>query len=229
MADVLLIDDIQFIGGKISTQEEFFHTFETLFQSHKQIVLSSDRPPKEIKTLEDRLRSRFESGLLADIQPPDFETRIAIIRRKAELLGLDLPSDVTEFIANRIKINAYKMLEGISPTVAVAHAAIKDILNDNQPIPVTVERIISEVSRTFNVSPQDIKSKKKSADVSQARQVAIYVIREVTQMPMKNIGEELGGRDHSTIVYSLNEMKNKLQKNQRLQETINDIIKNIKK
>ncbi|ERJ00913.1 chromosomal replication initiator protein DnaA [Acetanaerobacterium sp. MSJ-12] len=241
VADVLLIDDIQFIGGKISTQEEFFHTFETLFQSHKQIVLSSDRPPKEIKTLEDRLRSRFESGLLADIQPPDFETRIAIIRRKAELLGLDLPSDVTEFIANRIKnnirqlegavkkINAYKMLEGISPTVAVAHAAIKDILNDNQPIPVTVERIISEVSRTFNVSPQDIKSKKKSADVSQARQVAIYVIREVTQMPMKNIGEELGGRDHSTIVYSLNEMKSKLKKNQRLQETINDIIKNIKK
>ena len=127
------------------------------------------------------------------------------------------------------KINAYKMLEGISPTVAVAHAAIKDILNDNQPIPVTVERIISEVSRTFNVSPQDIKSKKKSADVSQARQVAIYVIREVTQMPMKNIGEELGGRDHSTIVYSLNEMKSKLKKNQRLQETINDIIKNIKK
>ena len=126
VADVLLIDDIQFIGGKISTQEEFFHTFETLFQSHKQIVLSSDRPPKEIKTLEDRLRSRFESGLLADIHPPDFETRIAIIRRKAELLGLDLPSDVTEFIANRIKnnirqlegavkkINAYKMLEGIS-------------------------------------------------------------------------------------------------------------------
>ena len=113
--------------------------------------------------------------------------------------------------------------------MAVAHAAIKDILNDNQPIPVTVERIISEVSRTFNVSPQDIKSKKKSADVSQARQVAIYVIREVTQMPMKNIGEELGGRDHSTIVYSLNEMKSKLKKNQRLQETINDIIKNIKK
>ena len=241
VADVLLIDDIQFIGGKISTQEEFFHTFETLFLSGKQIVLSSDRPPKEIKTLEDRLRSRFESGLLADIQPPDFETRVAIIRRKAELLGLNLPPEVTEFIANRIKnnirqlegavkkLNAYKMLEGISPTVAVAHTAIKDILSDNQPIPVTVERIINEVSRTFNVSPADIKSKKKSANISSARQVAIYVIREVTQMPMKAIGVELGGRDHSTIVYSLGEVKQKLEHNQKFAETIEDIIKNIKK
>ena len=167
--------------------------------------------------------------------------RIAIIRRKAELLGLDLPSDVTEFIANRIKnnirqlegavkkINAYKMLEGISPTVAVAHTAIKDILSDNQPIPVTVERIINEVSRTFNVSPADIKSKKKSANISSARQVAIYVIREVTQMPMKAIGVELGGRDHSTIVYSLGEVKQKLEHNQKFAETIEDIIKNIKK
>lgn len=152
-ADVLLVDDIQFIGGKESTQEEFFHTFNTLYHAGKQIVLTSDRPPKEIKTLEDRLRTRFEWGLLADIQPPDFETRIAIIRRKAQLLDINIPDDVAEYIANRLKTNirqlegavkklkAFKLLAGTPPSISIAQNAIRDILNDNQPVPVTVERI----------------------------------------------------------------------------------------
>ena len=240
-ADVLLIDDIQFIGGKESTQEEFFHTFEALHTAGKQIVITSDRPPKEIKTLEDRLRSRFESGLLADIQPPNFETRIAIIHRKAEELGLSLPDNVTEYIANRIKsnirqlegavkkINAYRMLGGINPTIAVATQAIKDILTDSQPVTVTVEKIINEVARTFNVTPEDIKSKKKSATISNARQIAAYIIRKETSLTVKQVGEELGGRHYSTIVYSENEVKKMLEDNQSLQNTIDDIVKNVKK
>ena len=167
-ADVLLVDDIQFIGGKESTQEEFFHTFEALYTAEKQIVLTSDRPPKEIKTLEERLRTRFEWGLLADVQPPDFETRIAIIRRKAQLLDIEIPDEVAEYIANRLKNNirqlegavkklkAYKLLANTPPSISIAQNAIRDILNDNQPVPVTVERIISEVARTFSVSAADI-------------------------------------------------------------------------
>ncbi len=174
----LLVDDIQFIGGKESTQEEFFHTFKALYQAGKQIVLTSDRPPKEIKTLEDRLRTRFEWGLLADIQPPDFETRIAIIRRKAELMDIEIPDEVAEYIANRLKNNirqlegavkklkAFKLLAGTPPSILIAQNAIRDILNDNQPVPVTVERIISEVGRTYGVSSADIRSTKRSAQIS---------------------------------------------------------------
>lgn len=239
-ADVLLVDDIQFIGGKVQTQEEFFHTFDTLYQAGKQIVLTSDRPPKEIKTLEDRLKTRFEWGLLADIQPPDFETRIAIIRRKAELLDLDIPNDVTEYIANKLKTNirqlegtvkklkAYKLLAGTPPSILIAQNAIRDILNDHQPTPVTVERIISEVARTYNgVTPQDIRSGKRTTNISAARQVSIYIVREVTQMPMKAIGEEFGGRDHSTIVYAIQQVEKNMEKNPHYRETIEDIIKNV--
>ena len=169
VADLLLVDDIQFIAGKESTQEEFFHTFNSLHDAHKQIVIASDRPAKEIKSLEERLRTRFEWGLTADVQPPDFETRVAIVKRKAELLHLDLPEDVAEFIANHLKnnirqlegavkkLNAYYMLEGIQPVISVAQNAIKDILNETQPVPVTIEKIVGEVSRTFNVSPADIR------------------------------------------------------------------------
>ena len=179
--DILLMDDIQFIAGKIQTQEEFFHTFNTLYESGRQIVLTSDRPPKEITQLEDRLRTRFEWGLTADVQPPDFETRVAIVKRKAELLHLDLPEDVAEFIANHLKnnirqlegavkkLNAYYMLEGIQPVISVAQNAIKDILNETQPVPVTIEKIIGEVSRTFNVSPADIRGTKRNANVEIGR------------------------------------------------------------
>ena len=240
LADVLLVDDIQFIGGKESTQEEFFHTFNTLYESGKQIVLASDRPPKEIKTLEDRLRTRFEWGLLADIQAPDFETRIAIIRRKAQLLDIQIPDDVSEYIANRLKTNirqlegavkklkAYKLLQGTNPSIVIAQNAIRDILNDNQPVPVTVERIIAEVGRTYGISPQDIRSTKRAAQISAARQVSIYIVREITQMSMSTIGEEFGGRDHSTIVYAIQQVEKNMAHDQRYRETIEDIIKNIR-
>ena len=212
-ADVLLIDDIQFLAGKESTQEEFFHTFNTLHNDGRQIVIASDRPAKEIKSLEERLRTRFEWGLTADIQPPDFETRVAIVKRKAELLNLDLPNDVAEYIANHLKqnirqlegavkkLNAYYMLEGIEPCIGVTTTAIKDTLNDSQPIPVTIEKILNEVARTYNVMPADIRGKKRNANVSAARQMTMYIIREVTGMSMEAIGQEFQ-RDHSTVVYS---------------------------
>lgn len=237
-ADVLLIDDIQFIAGKESTQEEFFHTFNTLHASGKQIVLASDRPAKEIKSLEERLRTRFEWGLTADIQPPDFETRVAIIRRKAELLGLEIPDDVAEFIANHLKnnirqlegavkkLNAYSMLEGIAPVIGVAQNAIRDILSETQPVPVTIEKIISEVARTYNVSSTDIRGPKRNSNVSAARRTAIYIVREVTGMSMEDIGKEFGGRDHSTIVYAMRVIERDLKKDQHLRETVSDIIKN---
>ncbi|MGL5973457.1 MAG: chromosomal replication initiator protein DnaA [Oscillospiraceae bacterium] len=239
-ADILLVDDIQFIGGKESTQEEFFHTFNTLYHDGKQIVLTSDRPPKEIKTLEDRLRTRFEWGLLADIQTPDFETRIAIIRRKAQLLGIKINDDVSEYIANKLKNNirqlegavkklkAYYLLENLEPSIAVAQNAIKDILNDNQPVSITIDKVFNEISRTFNIDINDLKSSKQSATVSKARQVAVYVLVNVTDMTLNSIGEELGGRDHSTIVYAKNKIEKNMKIDKFLKETIDDIIKNIR-
>lgn len=238
-ADVLLVDDIQFIGGKESTQEEFFHTFNSLYESGKQIVLASDRPPKEIKTLEDRLRTRFEWGLLADIQTPDYETRIAILRRKAQLLDMVIPDDVSEYIANRLKTNI-RQLEGVvkklaalkkigsPPTIILTQNVIRDILNDSQPVPVTIERIISEVGRTYGISPTDIRSNKRNAQISSARQISVYVVREITQMSMSSIGEEFGGRDHSTIVYALQQVEKNMAKDIRYRETVEDIIKNIR-
>ncbi len=239
--DYLLVDDIQFIAGRDSTQEEFFHTFNALYEAGKQIVLVSDRPPREIKTLEDRLRTRFEMGLLADIQPADYETRIAIILRKAELLKMDMPIEVAEYIATNLKSNI-RQLEGAVKTIKansliyenkpitimMAQAAIKDILNDNQPVPVTISKIITEVGRTFNVSEQDIKSNKRAANISKARQVAMYVIKDITQMSMAAIGEEFGGRDHSTVVYAIAQTDKMMKTDSHLREIIEDITKNIR-
>ncbi len=239
-ADVLLVDDIQFIAGKLQTQEEFFHTFDSLFQAGKQIVLVSDRPPKEIATLEERLRTRFEWGLLADVQPPDLETRVAIIKRKAEALDIAIPDELCMFIANRLKTNirqlegavkkmkAYQQLAGEAPSILSAQNAIRDVLNDNQPIPVTIDRILTEVSRTCMVTPEEIKSNKRSAQISNARQIAIYVVREITQMSQSAIGEKFGGRDHSTINYAIQQVEKNMQKDPSYRATIDDIIKNIR-
>lgn len=239
-ADVLLVDDIQFIAGKNSTQEEFFHTFNALYQDGKQIVLTSDRPPKAIKTLEDRIRSRFESGLIADINTPDFETRMAIIKRKAELLELKIPDDVAQFIANKLKTNirqlegAVKKLKalnhyaGSQPSISMAQSVIRDILNDDQPLPITVEKIIAEVANVYGVTPEDIRSTKRASAVSNARKIAIYVVREITQMPLASIGVEFGGRDHSTIVYAVNNVSASIKKDSHLKELVEDMIKNIK-
>ena len=239
-ADVLLVDDIQFIAGKNSTQEEFFHTFNALYQDGKQIVLTSDRPPKAIKTLEDRIRSRFESGLIADINTPDFETRMAIIKRKAELLELKIPDDVAQFIANKLKTNirqlegAVKKLKALNhyagshPSISMAQSVIRDILNDDQPLPITVEKIIAEVANVYGVTPEDIRSTKRASAVSNARKIAIYVVREITQMPLASIGVEFGGRDHSTIVYAVNNVSASIKKDSHLKELVEDMIKNIK-
>lgn len=238
--DILLVDDIQFIAGKDSTQEEFFHTFNTLYEAKKQIVLTSDRPPKEIQTLEDRLRTRFEWGLIADIQPPDFETRIAIIKRKAELLDINIPNPVLEYIATKLKTNirqlegavkkmkAYYLLQGDQPSMATAQAAISDILNNDQPPPLTIEKIIEEVARTFGVTANEIRSSKRAANISNARQIAIYIAREITQLSMSAIGSEFGGRDHSTIVYAIQQVEKIMKTDQKTKAMVEDIIKNIR-
>ncbi len=239
-ADVLLVDDIQFIAGKESTQEEFFHTFNALHNAKKQIVLVSDRPPKEIKSLEDRIRNRFEWGLIADIQPPDFETRCALIKRKSDLLQLDIKNDVVEFIAGKVKTNirqiegvvkkldALKKLENKPPIISNAQLAIKDILNEQLPIPATIEKIIFEVSRSMNVPAIEIKKKSRTKPIAEARKMAMYIVREVCEMTMVDIGKEFGGRDHATVVYSLNEVKNRMEKDTFYRDTIEDIIKNVK-
>ena len=238
-ADLLLVDDIQFIGGKASTQEEFFHTFNTLYEAKKQIVLTSDRPPRDIATLEDRMKNRFEWGLTADVQTPEFETRVAIIRRKAEGFDFDIPENVCEYIANKLKNNirqlegavkklrAFHLLEGRPVNIVTAQTAISDIINNSQPTPVTVDKIIEEVARTYQVTPEDIRSQKRNAAVSKARQVAMYVVREITSMPMVEIGQTFGGRDHSTVVYALHQMEDRLEKEAHTKDTVEDIIKNI--
>ena len=239
-ADILLIDDIQFFAHKERMQEEFFHTFYKLHQEGKQIVITSDKPPKELVTLEERLRTRFEGGLIADISAPDYETRLAIINRKSELLDLKMPSEVAEFMANRLKSNirqlegavlklkALNHLAGSPITISMAQSVIRDVLTDDQPIPITVEKIISEVSTVYGVSPDDLRSNKRSSQISIARKVAIYVVREITQMPLASIGTEFGGRDHSTIVYSVNSVAEGIKKDANLNNLVTDIIKNIR-
>lgn len=239
-ADILLVDDIQFLSGKERVQEEFFYTFNELYTIGKQIILTSDRPPKDIKTLDDRLRNRFEWGLMVDISQPDFETRVAIIRRKAELLNIEIPDNVTEYIALRLKnnirqlegavkkIKAYKLFTNSQPSIAMAQNVIRDILNDNRPVPVTVERIIDEVAKTYNVTADDIRSKKRTAPISAARQAAIYCVREITQMSLEAIGREFSGRDHSSILYSIQQIEQALETDSHTKEIIDDIIKNIR-
>ena len=239
-ADVLIVDDIQFFSGKERMQEEFFHTFNKLHSAGKQIVITSDKPPRDLKTLEERIRNRFEWGLIADISEPDFETRYAIIRRKAELLDLKIPDEVTEFIATRLKTNirqlegavkklkALKMLANTSPTISMAQNVIRDILTDDQPIPVTVERIIEEVAGVYGVSPDDIRSTKRTSQISTARKVAAYVVREVTNLPLASIGMEFGGRDHSTIVYAINTINEAIKKDSNMKQLVDDILNDVR-
>lgn len=238
-ADVLLVDDIQFIAGKMQTQEEFFHTFNALIQDSKQIVLTSDRPPKEISLLEDRIKTRFEWGLLADIQPPDIETRMAIIKRKADLMNLDLPDEVVQYIAEKIKnnirqlegavkkINALCTINGHEPSIIIAQKAVRDILSDNQPIPVTIDKILNEVARTYGTTVDNILSDKRNANISKARQAAMYIVREITSLPMEKIGEKFGNKHHSTVIYNIREAEKDMESNSSTKATIQSIINNI--
>ncbi len=237
--DVFLVDDIQYIAGKESTEWEFFHTFNALVDNGKQVIITSDRPPKDIKSIIDRLRNRFESGLLADIQPPEYETRCAIIKRKAELLNFKIDDNIISYIAERIKSNI-RQLEGITnklhamcmfsdqePTISLAQVAIKDVLNNVQPLPVTISRIVDEVSRTTGVSVEDIYSKKHNANVSDARKMCFYIIREVTNMSYKAIGKEFG-KDHTTVIYNIQKIEEMIKTDSSLSSNVNDIINNIK-
>ncbi|MDE7399385.1 MAG: chromosomal replication initiator protein DnaA [Oscillospiraceae bacterium] len=239
-ADALLIDDIQFIAGKDQTEEKFFHIFNELYKQNKVIVLTSDRPAKEIKSISDRLKTRFSSGLIADVKPPEYETRIAIIQRKAELLNFNISEEVIDYIATKLKsnirqiegvvtkLNALYMVSQMKPTIAVAQNVIKDIVTEHQPIPITVEKIISEVGKIYNVDPDEMRSQRRTANISQARKVAIYVIQDVTGLPYEAIGQKFNGRDHSTVVYAIKSIKAEMDRDSSFKSVVEDIIKNIK-
>lgn len=238
--DVLLVDDIQFLAGKDSTQIEFFHTFNTLYENKKQIILTSDRPPRDIQVLDERLRSRFESGVTTDIYLPEYELKVAIIRQKAKLYNINLSEDVIDFIAQRIKNNirqlegvikkllAYKLISDTPISVPVAQSAIRDITNENEPIPVVVDKVITEVSREFNVSQDSIKSKSHKQEIAFARQIAMYILREITDMSLPEIGREFSGKDHSTVHYSIKKIEDMMEENNMLKIRIDEIISNIK-
>ncbi len=239
-ADALLIDDIQFIAGKDQTEEKFFHIFNELYNQNKVIVLTADRPAKEIKSISDRLRTRFSSGLIADIKPPEYETRLAIIQRKAELLNFSIGDEVIDYIATKLKsnirqiegvvtkLNALYMVSQMKPTITVAQNVIKDIVTDHQPIPVTIDKIINEVGKIYNINPEEMRSKRRTANISQARKVAIFVIQDVTGLPYETIGEEFNGRDHSTVVYAIKSVREEMERDSNFRSVVEDIIKNIK-
>jgi chromosomal replication initiator protein len=237
--DVLLIDDVQFIAGKERTQEEFFHTFNALHEANKQIILSSDRPPKEIPTLEDRLRSRFEWGLTADIQPPDFETRIAILKKKADVENLTIPNEVMVYIASKIKSNirelegalirivAYSSLTNREVSVDLASEALKDIISNKQTKHITIELIQDVVASYFNLRIDDFKSQRRTRNVAYPRQISMYLCRKLTDMSLPKIGEEFGGRDHTTVIHAYEKISESLKSDEVLQNTINEITKKI--
>lgn len=227
-ADVLLIDDIQFLAGKERTQEEFFHTFNTLHESARQIIITSDRPPKEIPTLEDRLRSRFEWGLIADIQPPDLETRIAILRKKAEIDGIHIPDAVADFIAQRIQTNirelegalvrvvAYATLTRTSITTTLAEEVLRELLPATRAKPVTITAIQRAVAEFFDIRVEDMRAKRRTKAVAFPRQVAMYLSREITDSSLPRIGEEFGGRDHTTVMHACDRVRTSLQQDTHL-------------
>ena len=234
--DVLLIDDIQFIVGKESTQEEFFHTFNSLYENKKQIILSSDKPPKAIDNLEERLRSRFEWGLTVDIQPPNFETRMAILRKKEDMEGYNIDNEVIKFIATNIKSNirelegdltkivAKSRLEHISIDSKMAEEILEDYIGSSAEKAVTPELIISVVAEHFNINLLDMASPKRNKEIVYPRQIAMYLCREMTNAPLQMIGKCLGGRDHATIINGINKITDELKSNDHLRAQI-DIIK----
>ncbi len=238
--DILLIDDIQFIAGKESTQEEFFHTFNALHDDNKQIIISSDRPPKEIPTLEDRLRSRFEWGLITDITPPDLETRIAILTKKAKAEGLDIPNEVMLYIANQIDTNirelegalirivAYSSLVNQDIDASLAADALKDIIPSNKPKVITIASIQETVGERYNVRLEDFIAKKRTKSIAFPRQIAMYLSREMTDASLPKIGEEFGGRDHTTVIHAHEKISKLMENDTQLAKEIEEIKEQIK-
>ena len=235
--DVLLIDDIQFIIGKQSTQEEFFHTFNVLYDAHKQIVISSDKHPREITTLEERLRSRFEWGITADIQPPDYETKMAILKKRAELENLDVTEEVMQFVANNIKSNirelegaltkvcAFAKLENKPVTLDLAEHALKDTIESQREI--TPSLIMNIVSEHYNITVSDIISKKKNKEIAHPRQICMYLCRKYTDVSLQNIGKMMGNRDHTTVMHGFEKINSALEKDDNLKASLNIIIKKL--
>lgn len=238
-ADILLIDDIQFVAGKESTQEELFHTFNTLYEDHKQIILTCDRPARDIKYLEDRLKTRFEWGLIADIQPPDTELRAAIIKKKAETLGVSLSNDVIAYLSEKLKSNvrqiegavkrlsATSFISGEKITVELAQRCLSDIVSEDIPLSMKINRILYTVSEKYGVEVEDIKGKKRIKEVAWARHVAIYILRTKTDMSLPAIGEEFSGRDHSTILNSYRTIENEIRDNPSFAVEMNELINEI--
>jgi len=238
--DVLLVDDIQFLSGKEQTQEEFFHTFNDLHSNAKQIVLTCDRPPKEIPTLELRLRTRFEWGLIADIQPPEFETRIAILRKKTELFHLSISDDILHYIATQIptnvremegcltRISAYASLINTDITLAMASNVIKDMIGVKNEKPLTIQYIKRKIGDYFNVSTMDLISKSRTRDLAYPRQIAMYLARELTNASLPKIGEHFGNRDHSTVMHACDKVKAMIDTDPETRSIINVLISNIK-
>lgn len=238
-ADLLLVDDVQFVAGKEQVQNEFFHTFNTLYESGKQIVLTSDRPPSEMTLLDDRLRTRFEWGLLADVTPPDFETRIAIIKNKAALLGMELPDKITVYIAQNVtanvrqlegtinKILAYKDLLGNDTNEETVTRAIQDMLRrSNEYIP-TPESILEYISKYYSLEESVIRGQQRIRDAVSARQIAMYLIRSMTNLSLDEIGKVFDNRDHSTVLYSIQQIEKKMKKDPAFAETVKEIKTNI--
>lgn len=234
--DVLLIDDIQFIIGKERTQEEFFNTFNELHSKGKAIIISSDRPPKEMETLEYRLRTRFEWGLLADIQPPDYETRMAILRKNTELIGYDIDDEILQYIANNIKSNirelegAFNKVIALSNlnrdkeiTISAAVDALKDLISNNDNKKITPEFIIETVSNYFNIIPDDISSKKRNKEIVLPRQIAMYLCKELTDIPLASIGKYLGNRDHATVIYGYDKIAKEINSDENIKKYVNEI------
>ncbi len=237
--DILLIDDIQFIAGKERTQEEFFHTFNALYNSNKQIILSSDRPPKEIPTLEDRLRSRFEWGLIADIQAPDYETRIAILRKKAQIEEIEVPDDVMLFIAKKIKSNirelegalirilAYSSLTNSPINIELASEALKEIFS-SKPRELNIDYIKEVVANKFNIKIEDLTSKKRTRIIAYPRQIAMYLSRDLTDLSLPKIGNEFGGRDHTTVMHACDKVSTDIKNDPTLKDKIDSIVNELK-
>ncbi len=234
--DILLIDDVQFLAGKEQTQEEFFHTFNALHDNNRQIIISSDRPPKEIPTLEDRLRSRFEWGLITDLQPPDLETRTAILKKKALSDGIDIPDQVIQYIAEKIVTNirelegalirivAYASLSESPVTLELTEAALQDIIFPRQKN-ITIKNVIQATADGFNIKPEEIKSKKRTQNIALTRQVAMYLCRMLTDLSLPKIGEEFGGRDHTTVLHAFKKIEEMIANDSDFKHRI-ELIKN---
>ena len=237
--DALLVDDIQIIQKGDMIQEEFFHTFNALEQSGKQIILTSDVPPKEMEILDERLRTRFEMGVIADVKPPDIETRKAIIKRKSQLLGIALPESMIDFIANKIKNNirqlegtvkkveALRKVYGVMPSFEQVQNIVKDVTSDSLPVSVIINNIFSAVSNTYGITVEEIKSTKRSANISQARNICMYIIKTVTGLTLKEVGSYFG-KDHATVLHSIKKVESLIETDTTFKNTVNNIMREVK-